>query len=489
MVLLELGQKIGVAMRNFHAHTTVGDAEIDLLLREIGNALMQSDVNFKVVMKLRQDIKAQILLQEDQGGFNKRKIVQRTVFDAIKRMVDPGVKPFQPKKGQTNVIMFVGMQGAGKTTSCTKYAAYYQKKGFKVALVCADTFRAGAYDQLKQNALKARVRFYGSFIEGDPVTLASEAVQTLKSEGVEIIIVDTSGRHKQEEQLFVEMKEIQEAINPNDIVYVLDSTNGQAVQEQATAFKRYVPVGSIILTKLDGHAKGGGALSAIAITQSPIVFIGVGEHYDDFEPFNPQSFVSRMLGFGDVEGLVNVIKQSGIDEKSELYKRFQEGTFTLRDMYEHLENVMKLGPMGKVLDMIPGMSALSGLAGGADASSNHLKVFLNIMDSMNDEELDCANAKKMLTVPRINRIARGSGRSVQQVNDLIKAYTKFEEMVKKIGKTNLKAMAKDPTQMSKHTGQEQMNKLARAMDPNMLKRLGGQGGLQAMMKQFSAAGM
>jgi signal recognition particle subunit SRP54 len=484
MVLLELGQKITGALKNFQNHTTIGEEEIDLLLKDIGNALMQSDVNFKVVMKLRSEIKAQVMLSEDQGGYNKRKIVQKAVFDAIKHMLDPGVKPYQPKKGHTNVIMFVGMQGAGKTTSCTKYAAYYQKKGFKVALVCADTFRAGAYDQLKQNALKARVRFYGSFAAGDPVALATEAVQTLKAEGVEVIIVDTSGRHKQEEALFVEMKDIQEAINPNDIVYVLDSTNGQTVQEQAMAFKKYVPVGSIILTKLDGHAKGGGALSAIAITQSPVIFIGVGEHYDDFELFNPQSFVSRMLGFGDVEGLVNVIKTSGIDEKSELYKRFTEGTFTLRDMYEHLENVMKLGPMGKVLDMIPGFS-MSGLKGREEESSNHLKVFINIMDSMNDEELDSANAKKMLTAARINRIARGSGRSPLEVNELIKAYNKFEEMVKKIGKMNFKQMSKDPSAMTKHTGQEQMNKLARAMDPQMLKRIGGPGGLQQMMKQFS----
>jgi signal recognition particle subunit SRP54 len=222
-------------------------------------------------------------LEEFAAGVNKRRMIQKAVFDELVRMVDPGVKPFTPKKGKPNVIMFVGLQGSGKTTTCTKYAYYYRMKGWKTCLVCADTFRAGAFDQLKQNATKARVPFYGSYTETDPVKLAIEGVDVFKSEGQEVIIVDTSGRHKQEDTLFEEMQQIQDGIEPDDIVFVMDSSIGQAALDQATAFKKAVKVGSVIMTKLDGHAKGGGALSAVAATESPCVFIGTGEHMDEFE--------------------------------------------------------------------------------------------------------------------------------------------------------------------------------------------------------------
>ena len=190
------------------------------------------------------------------------------------KLVDPGVKPYQPKKGKSNVIMFVGLQGSGKTTTCTKLAWYYQKKGWKACLVCADTFRAGAYDQLKQNATKARIPFYGSYTEADPVVIAADGAAMFKEEGFEIIIVDTSGRHYQEDALFEEMLAVSNAVTPDNIIFVMDASIGQACEAQAKAFKEKVDVGSVVITKLDGHAKGGGALSAVAATRSPVIFIG-----------------------------------------------------------------------------------------------------------------------------------------------------------------------------------------------------------------------
>jgi signal recognition particle subunit SRP54 len=175
--------------------------------------------------------------------------------------------------------MFVGLQGSGKTTTCSKVAYYYKKKGWRVAMVCADTFRAGAFDQLKQNAAKIRVPFYGSYIETDPVTIAEEGVAEFKEEGMEIIIVDTSGRHKQETDLFDEMKQVEKAVKPDNIIFVMDSSIGQQCYAQAEAFRKAVNVGSVIITKMDGHSKGGGALSAVAATESPIIFIGDGEHF------------------------------------------------------------------------------------------------------------------------------------------------------------------------------------------------------------------
>lgn len=196
-------------------------------------------------------------------------------------------EPFRPKKGRSNVIMFVGLQGAGKTTTCTKLASYYHRRGFKTGLVCADTFRAGAFDQLKQNATKAKIPYYGSYTEMDPVKVSKEGVDKFKKEKFEVIIVDTSGRHRQEDALFQEMVEIGQAVKPNQTIMVLDASIGQAAEAQSKAFKESSNFGAIILTKMDGHAKGGGAISAVAATKTPIVFIGTGEHINDLEPFFP----------------------------------------------------------------------------------------------------------------------------------------------------------------------------------------------------------
>jgi len=484
MVLAELGMRITSALNKLSRTPVVGDDDVAELLAELHRALLQADVNAQLVRKLEADIKTEVALTEDAVGMNKRKVVQNAVVNALKRMLDPGVKPFEPVKGQTNVVMFVGLQGSGKTTSCTKYAAYYQRKGFKAALVCADTFRAGAFDQLKQNAAKAKVRFHGSMTESDPVLIAKEGVLEMKKERFDLIIVDTSGRHKQEAALFDEMKQIQQAITPNDIIYVMSATDGQAVMDQAQQFKAKVPVGSVIVTKLDCHAKGGGALSAVAATKSPILFVGTGEHVDDFDLFKADRFVGKMLGMGDVGSFMDVVKDAKIDQNNELLKRLQDGQFTLRDMYEHLQNLMKLGNMGRVLEMIPGMSQLAS-SGAGEHSSIVLKGFIHMMNSMTPAELDEPKPKKLLTPSRINRIARGSGKSVAEVNNLIVSYVKFEEIVKKMGKMNFKAMTQDPSSvLAGRMGQQQMAQLAKVIDPRTLKQIGGLGGLQNMMKQM-----
>lgn len=256
------------------------------MLKEVCAALLEADVNIRLVKQLRENVRAVIDFEEMAGGLNKRRMIQSAVFKELVKLVDPSVKPYQPVKGRANVIMFVGLQvcipirvpvflgshhlhnnllllqGSGKTTTCTKLAYHYQKKNWKSCLVCADTFRAGAYDQIKQNATKARIPFYGSYTEVDPVIIAQDGVDMFKKEGFEMIIVDTSGRHKQEESLFEEMLAVATAVQPDNIIFVMDATIGQACEAQARAFKEKVDIGSVIITKLDGHAKGGGALSA-----------------------------------------------------------------------------------------------------------------------------------------------------------------------------------------------------------------------------------
>ena len=266
-------------------------------------------------------------------------------------------------------------------------------------MVCADTFRAGAFDQLKQNAVKVKVPFYGSYTEADPVVIAEQGVELFRKEKFEIIIVDTSGRHKQEEGLFEEMKQVQEHIHPDNIVFVLDSTIGQAAYDQASAFRSAVDIGSVIITKLDGNAKGGGAISAVAATGAPIVFTGSGEAFDDLEPFEAQSFVSRLLGMGDVRGLVKEFKESGVlNVKKDTVEHIKKGNeiedgydrlgkFTIRDMGEQLQSITKLGPLDRVMSMIPGMANMMPQGAEKD-SSKQIKKMMILLNSMTDAELD-----------------------------------------------------------------------------------------------------
>lgn len=207
------------------------------MLKEICKALIEADVNIKLVKSLRENVRSVIDFDEMAGGLNKRRMIQSAVFKELVKLIDPGVKAWTPTKGKNNVIMFVGLQGSGKTTTCTKLAYYYQKKGWKTCLICADTFRAGAFDQLKQNATKARIPFYGSYTEIDPVVIAQEGVEKFRSENFEIIIVDTSGRHKQEDSLFEEMLQVNNVTNPDNIVFVMDASMVKPVSPRLKLLK------------------------------------------------------------------------------------------------------------------------------------------------------------------------------------------------------------------------------------------------------------
>merc|ERR1712070_1153823 len=230
---------------------------------------------------------------------------------------------------------------------------------------------------------------------GDPVAIADEGVRKFKEEKFEVIIVDTSGRHAQEDALFEEMQQVSDAVSPNDVVFVMDSTIGQAVGAQATAFRRAVKVGSVIITKLDGHAKGGGALSAVAATESPIVFIGTGEHIKDFEVFEAKSFVQRLLGMGDIKGILEMVKNTDLEAQApQLVERLQKGEFNLRDMRDQFSNVLKMGPLDKMMSMLPGFSGDMIPKGREKESEARIKGFMTMMDSMTDDELDGIDQNK-----------------------------------------------------------------------------------------------
>jgi len=480
MVLSDLGRRINAAVSDLTRSQNLDEKAFDGMVKEICNALMEADVNIKLVASLRKSIKSTVNFKDIAPGVNKKRLIQKAVFDELVKLVDPHAEPFKPKKGKSNVIMFVGLQGAGKTTTCTKLARWYSARGFKSCLVCADTFRAGAFDQLKQNATKAKIPYYGSHTQTDPVKVAREGVDKFKKERFEIIIVDTSGRHRQEKDLFDEMVQIQEAVQPHQTIMVLDASIGQAAEAQSRAFKETADFGAIIITKTDGAASGGGAISAVAATHTPIVFIGTGEHMLDLERFAPQPFISKLLGMGDMQGLVDHVQSLKLDQK-ETMKHIAEGVFTVRDLRDQLSNIMKMGPLSKMAGMIPGLSnMMSGM--DDEEGAKKLKRMIYITDSMTDAELD-SDGKIFIQQPsRMTRAARGSGTSVREVEDLLTQHKMMANMAKKM-KGGMANMQRAQGAMQGKNNKQQME----AMQKRMQSMGGGMPGgadLANMMKMF-----
>jgi signal recognition particle subunit SRP54 len=434
MVLGDLGTRITKALSSLTSATVIDQKVVDDLLKEVGNALIQADVSVKLVINLREEIKRHINLDQLAAGVNRRKLVYRAVVESLCKLLDPGVEAYKPRKGKSNVILLVGLQGSGKTTTCTKLAYYYSRKGWKTALVCADTFRAGAFDQLKQNAIKAKIPFYGSYEETDPVLLAREGVAKFQAEKFEVIIVDTSGRHRQEVELFDEMKQIASATKPDTVIFVLDASIGQSATSQAQAFKEAMPIGSIIMTKMDGHAKGGGALSAVASTGSPISFIGMGEHMEDLDRFAVRPFVSKLLGMGDLSGLMETVQDLKMEDRHrDLLKKIEQGgSFTLRDLQQQFHMVRQMGPLGKIMGMLPGLSS-DMFAGTEQQIQRRMRRMMTIFESMTREELDSEGKPFINEKSRLIRVARGSGVTLAEVDLLLAQYKQFSQMTKQFG--------------------------------------------------------
>lgn len=486
MVLAELGQRISSALSSLNNVAVVDEAVLDACLKEIATALLQADVNVRLVANLRSNVKKRVNMEQLAAGLNKQRIIEKAVFDELCAMLDGGdPKKLELKRGKPNTVMFVGLQGAGKTTTCTKYAHWFKKKGFKPAMVCADTFRAGAFDQLKQNATKAQIPFYGSYTETDPAVIADQGVERFKKEGRDLIIVDTSGRHKQEEALFEEMRQVAAAVQPDHVIFVMDGSIGQAAYDQAKAFHDSVDVGQVVLTKLDGHAKGGGALSAVAATRSPITFIGTGEHMHEFESFETQKFVGRLLGKGDWGSFIDKVKDVIPEEEQqqELLEKITKGEFTLRIMYEQFANIMKMGPMSQVMSMIPGFSNAIMPPGHEKESQARIRRFMTIMDSMTNKELDSGSTKMLSEPSRVLRWCRGSGCHPQEVLGLLEEYKRLSKAMS----TAIKGM-KLPKglkgDINPRNMQQNIAQMSRMLPPHMLKMMGGPGAIQQLLKQM-----
>ncbi|KAI1615645.1 signal recognition particle protein SRP54 [Exophiala viscosa] len=493
MVLSDLGRRINAAVSNLNREPNLDEKAFESMVKEICSALLSADVNVRLVKNLRKSIHSAVNFKDlppHTSSNTKKRLIQQAVFDHLVQLVDPHAEPYKPKKGRSNVIMFVGLQGAGKTTTCTKLARHYAQRGFKACLVCADTFRAGAYDQLKQNATKAKIPYYGSLTQTDPAVVAAEGVARFKKEKFEIIIVDTSGRHQQEADLFAEMVQVQNAIKPDQTIMVLDGTIGQAAESQSAAFKQTADFGAIIITKTDGGAAGGGAISAVAATHTPIIFLGTGEHMMDLERFAPKPFISKLLGYGDMTGLIEQIQTITRESAGmkETQKHLAEGIFTLRDMKEQIQNIMKLGPVSKLGAMIPGLGNM--MQGMSDEDGNEkLKRMIYIFDSMTAKELD-SDGKILVSQPtRLTRIACGSGTSVRDVEEVLTQHRVMSGLAKNMG-AQRKNMQRAQSMMQGGNKQQQMAAMQKRMQSmgGMGRGMPGGGDMGKMMEMLQSMG-
>jgi len=431
MVLDMLGRALHGALQKLTRATHVDERAIKELVREIQRALLQADVNVELVLGLTKRIEKRALEEKFPPGMGRKEHVIKIVYEELSEFLGKPAQ-LQLEPGKPTVLLMVGLQGSGKTTSVAKLAAHFKKRGFKVGIVCADTFRPGAYEQLSQLGQQVNVTVYGDPKAKDSIKLAREGVKRFKDERLELIIVDSAGRHRKEEALMEEMKQIAKVVGPDEVILILDATIGQQAKEQAAAFKAATDIGSILVTKLDGTAKGGGALSAVTATGAPIKFIGTGEHIDDLEPFVPERFVARLLGMGDIETLLRKIKEATEEEKLKPadMKAILAGKLTLRDVYDQLEAMSKMGPLKKLMQMIPGIGVTMPEE-QVQVGEEKLKRFKVIMQSMTPEELE---NPKVLNASRVRRVAKGSGTNEAEVKELLKQYEFMKKFIKAFAK-------------------------------------------------------
>ncbi len=434
MVLEKLGASIYEALKKVFRAGIVDEATVKELVRDIQRALLQADVNVKLVLEISKRIEERALKEKVPPGISRKEHVIKVVYDELARFLGEKSATLKITPGKRRILMLVGIQGSGKTTAAAKLARYLQKRGVKTALICADTYRPGAYAQLKQLAEKIKVPIYGNPNEKDPVKIAKEGLKQFKD--YEIVIIDTAGRHKEEKSLIEEMKRLEKAIKPDEIMLVIDGTIGQQAAIQAKAFHEATPIGSVIVTKLDGSARGGGALSAVAAIGAPIKFIGTGEKIEDIEPFVPTRFVGRLLGMGDLETLLEKVREAEIKIPEKKAKAILSGKFTLTDMYEQFEAMKSMGPFKKILSMIPGFS-YNIPDDMLDLAEDRLEKWRVIIQSMTPKERE---NPKILNASRIRRIARGSGTTEKDVKELLKQYAAMRKMLKTLRRKKLPAI-------------------------------------------------
>jgi signal recognition particle subunit SRP54 len=434
-MLDKLGSSLKDALKKLAGKTVVDRAAVEELVKDLQRALLQSDVNVKLVMGLSNAIKKRSLEEELPKGVNVREHVLRIVYQELVNLMGDGG---EVKLGAQTILM-AGLQGSGKTTTTAKLARYFQRKGLRVGVICADTFRPGAYEQISTLCSKINIPCFGDPKEKDALKLVRDGLPSMS--GLEVVIIDTQGRHALENDLIQEIIDINTISKATHRWLVIDAALGQQASEQARRFHEAIAIDGVIITKMDGTAKGGGALSAVSETKSGIVFIGSGETIDDLERFDPDGFISRLLGMGDLKALVEraeeTIASGDIDVNA-----MMRGKFTLRDMYKQLESLNKMGPLKQIMSMLP-LGNMQVPEGVYDVTSTKMNRYRIIMDSMTGAELDDPS---LISSSRIQRVALGAGAAPEEVRELIKYYKMMKRALKGVrgggGKFDMQRMMK-----------------------------------------------
>lgn len=417
-MLDKLSKKLGEIIKKIISSKRLDEPTINEILNDFKKALLEADVDFKLANEITKEIKEKLLKEKIPPGLTAREYLTKLIYDKLVEILGRERFSLIGKKK----IMLVGLFGSGKTTTSGKLAKYLQKRGLKVLLVGLDYHRPAAPQQLKQIADSIGVDYLIDEKSKDPFKVAKRSLELSKK--YDSIIYDTAGRDALDEELAQELEKLGKIINPDEVLLVIPADIGKVAGKQASEFHKLVKITGVIVTKLDGTAKAGGALAACSVTGAKIKFIGVGEKPDDLEEYDPKRFVSRLLGFGDLEALLQKVKESGL--KEEKLKKVAEGDLTLEDFLEQLKAIQKMGSLSSIMKLIPGF----GMALPEDLvkmQEGKLAKYKAIIQSMTPEERidpDIINAS------RIKRIAKGSGTSEQDVKELLSSYKKMKKLVK-----------------------------------------------------------
>jgi len=435
-----LSDRLNAVFKKLKGHGKLSEKNIEEGLKEVRMALLEADVHYKVVKKFVGDIKERALGQEVMASLTPGQQVIKIVDQELTKLMGGRLEDLELSGSHPISIMLVGLQGSGKTTTTGKLAVYLRKKGRKPYLVPADIYRPAAIDQLNKLGDQLSVPVFPSNQEMDPVKICQEARTAAHRELCDTLLIDTAGRLHIDEELMTELCRIKDAVKPSDILLVADAMTGQDAVNIAESFNNTLDIGGIILTKMDGDARGGAALSIKSITDKPIKFIGVGEKLGDLEPFHPDRMSSRILGMGDVLTMIEKA-QAVVDEKeaAKLEKRLRKNEFTLEDFRDQMVQIRKMGSMSDLINMIPGMGKIKQLK-NLEVDENEFIKIEAIINSMTSQE---RRRHTLIKGSRRKRIAKGSGTSIQDINNLLKNYTQVVKMMKKINKGGMRGISRD----------------------------------------------
>ena len=427
-----LSDRLQGVFRSLRGEARLTEETVEAALREIRMALLEADVNFKVVKAFIDRVRDRAVDQEVLKSLTPAQQVVRIVRDEMLALFGETQGGLPPASAHPRVILLLGLQGSGKTTTSGKLGRWLAKQGRHPLLVSTDVRRPAAIEQLNVVGTQAGVRVHDPAGEKDAVTRASGALVEAKNSGFDVIIVDTAGRLHIDDELMNELQAIKATVQPTDLLYVADAMTGQDAIKSAGEFNRRVGVTGVVLTKMDGDARGGAALSVVGVVGVPIAFVGSGERLQDLEPFHPDRVVSRVLGMGDVLSLIEKAEEAVTQEDAEkLERKIRLNDFTLDDFRDQLRTIKKMGPLEQILGMLPGMGNLKELAANREkVDDKQLGRVEAIINSMTPKE---RRNHQLINGSRRKRIAKGSGTSVEDVNRLLKQFVQMKKMLKQLG--------------------------------------------------------